>query len=219
MDNGSAGWENARRGCVVTLTVVTVAVAALIPAGTAAGATSRPGLSGLAAIPATYLTLYKDAARTCHGLSWEVLAGIGTMESDNGRSTARGVHYAKNRKGAEGPMQFEPTTFAEYAVRADQSRKLSPYDPEDAIFSAARMLCSDGGSSARGLKGAIFAYNHAWWYVRDVLAIAGRYTAAAAVVRHHRPRPARPRHRASHPRHPSHPRAGHQQRAGHRRRG
>jgi len=44
------------------------------------------------------------------------------------------------------------------------------------------MLCSDGGGSARGLKGAIFAYNHAWWYVRDVLAIAARYTAAAAAV-------------------------------------
>ena len=183
MDNSSASWENARRGCVRTLTVVAVAVAALIPAGVsgaAAAATSRPGLSGLAAIPAPYLTWYKDAARTCHGLSWEVIAGIGTMESDNGRSTARGVHYSKNRKGAEGPMQFEPATFAEYAVRADRSRKLSPYDPEDAIFSAARMLCSDGGGSARGLKGAIFAYNHARWYVRDVLAIAARYTAAAA---------------------------------------
>ena len=204
MDNTWASWEKARRGCVVTLIVVAVAVAALIPAGvsgTAAAATSRAGLSVLAAIPAPYLAWYKDAARTCHGLSWEVIAGIGTMESDNGRSTARGVHYAKNRKGAEGPMQFEPTTFAEYAVRADQSRKLSPYDPEDAIFSAARMLCSDGGSSARGLKGAIFAYNHARWYVRDVLAIAARYT---AVVRQHRA---------------SHPRPVQQRRAGHRRRG
>src|SRR5580704_11083772 len=155
MDNSSASWENVRRGWVRTLTVVAVAVAALMPAGVseaAAAATSRPGLSGLAAIPAPYLTWYKDAARTCHGLSWEVIAGIGTMESDNGRSTARGVHYSKNRKGAEGPMQFEPATFAEYAVRADRSRKPSPYDPEDAIFSAARMLCSDGGGSARGSR-------------------------------------------------------------------
>jgi hypothetical protein len=210
MDNSSASWENVRRGWVRTLTVVAVAVAALMPAGVseaAAAATSRPGLSGLAAIPAPYLTWYKDAARTCHGLSWEVIAGIGTMESDNGRSTARGVHYSKNRKGAEGPMQFEPATFAEYAVRADRSRKLSPYDPEDAIFSAARMLCSDGGGSARGLKGAIFAYNHARWYVRDVLAIAARYAAAAAaaaVARQHASRPARARQ---------------QRRAGHRRRG
>jgi transglycosylase-like protein with SLT domain len=94
------------------------------------------------------------------------------------------------RKGAEGPMQFEPATFAEYAVRADRSRKLSPFDPEDAIFAAARMLCSDGGGRARGLKGAIFAYNHARWYVRDVLALAARYTAAA---RRDRPRRARRR--------------------------
>jgi membrane-bound lytic murein transglycosylase B len=181
---------------VVTLTAVTVAVAALIPAGVsgsagaAVAATSGGAPSGLAAIPAAYLTWYKEAARTCHGLAWEVLAAIGTMESDNGRSVARGVRHGKNRKGAEGPMQFEPATFAEYAVRADRSRKLSPYDPEDAIFSAARMLCSDGGGRARGLKGAIFAYNHARWYVRDVLALAAKYTAAA---RHERPRRARRR--------------------------
>jgi antitoxin (DNA-binding transcriptional repressor) of toxin-antitoxin stability system len=195
VDNRSASWDYVRRGWVVTLTVATVAVAALIPAGragTAAAATSRPAPSRLAAIPASYLTWYVGAARTCHGLAWEVLAAIGTMESDNGRSTAHGVRHGKNRKGAEGPMQFEPATFAEYAVRADRSHKLSPYDPEDAIFSAARLLCHDGGGSARGLKGAIFAYNHARRYVRDVLALAARYTAAA--------------------------RAGHRRRARHRRR-
>ena len=131
------------------------------------------------------------AARTCPGLRWEVLAGIGTIESDNGRSDARGVHHGKNHKGAEGPMQFEPATFAEYAVRADRSARLSPYDPQDAIFTAARMLCADGasGGSARGLRGAIFAYNHARWYVRAVLSLAARYAAAAGVclpVRHHR---------------------------------
>src|ERR1700691_2430763 len=113
MHKSSASWANVRRGCVATLTVVAVAVPALIPAGisgAAAAATSRPDLSALAAVPASYLTWYKEAARTCHGLGWEVLAAIGTMESDNGRSTARGVHYSKNHKGAEGPMQFEPAT-------------------------------------------------------------------------------------------------------------
>lgn len=141
---------------------------------------AAPPAGYLAAIPARYLAWYQAAARTCPGLEWEVLAGIGTIESDNGRSHARGVHYGKNRKGAEGPMQFEPATFAEYAVRADPSARLSPYDPKDAIFSAARMLCADGGrgGSAHGLRGAIFAYNHAHWYVRDVLALASRYTAA-----------------------------------------
>ncbi len=127
-------------------------------------------------IPPHYLAWYKAAARTCRKLSWEVLAGIGTMESDNGRSTARGVHKGKNRSGAEGPMQFEPATFAEYAVRADPSAKLTPYNPKDAIFTAARMLCADGAATGH-LQRAVFAYNHACWYVRDVLAIAARYRA------------------------------------------
>jgi membrane-bound lytic murein transglycosylase B len=113
-----------------------------------------------------------------------VLAGIGTIESDNGRSQSRGVHRGRNRKGAEGPMQFEPATFAQYAVRADRSARLSPYDPQDAIFTAAGMLCADGTANrtARGLRGAIFCYNHAHWYVRDVLSLAAGYTAAAAAA-------------------------------------
>ena len=63
------------------------------------------------------------------------------------RSTARGVHKGKNREGAEGPMQFEPATFAEYAVRADPSARLTPYNPADAILTAARMLCADGAAT------------------------------------------------------------------------
>jgi membrane-bound lytic murein transglycosylase B len=192
------------------LAVLLLAAAALLPAGAATAASPR--VLGLAAIPARYLTWYREAARTCPGLSWEVLAGIGTMESNNGRSRARGVHKGKNRKGAEGPMQFLPATFAEYAVKVDPSRKLTPYDPADAIFTAARMLCADGaaGGSPQGLKRAIFAYNHARWYVRDVLAIASRYTASARALRHVRKHPHH-RHRRhhhtrhGHHRHPRHP--------------
>jgi len=133
----------------------------------------------LSGVPKQYVRWYKAAARTCPGLAWTVLAGIGTIESDNGRSAARGVHSGHNYKGAEGPMQFEPATFAEYRVRADKSHKLSPYDPADAIDSAARMLCANGAGTAAGLHGAIFAYNHACWYVQDVLTIASRYAAQA----------------------------------------
>jgi hypothetical protein len=137
-------------------------------------------------IPARYLGLYRQAARTCPGLAWEVLAGIGTVESANGQSRARGVHRGKNRKGAEGPMQFESATFAEYAVRADRTAKLTPYDPADAIFTAARMLCADGAASGpQGLRRAIYAYNHACWYVRDVLTLAARYAGVS------KPRPLR----------------------------
>ena len=147
-----------------------------------------PGIPAAAApIPARYLTLYRQGARTCPGLSWPVLAGIGTVESDNGRSRARGVHRGKNRKGAEGPMQFEPATFAEYAVRADPRARLTPYDAKDAIFTAARMLCANGaGRGPHGLRGAIYAYNHACWYVREVLALAVRYSRRPARKREYR---------------------------------
>ena len=186
-----------RTAAALSLTAAMLAAtgALLLPAAAPPAFSPRALVSGLAAIPPRYLAWYRAAARTCPGLRWEVLAGIGTMESDNGRSRARGVHRGRNRKGAEGPMQFEPATFREYAVRADRSARLTPYDPKDAIFSAARMLCADGarGGTRKGVRGAIFAYNHAHWYVRDVLAIAGRYTAAARAlglkacrtVRHH----------------------------------
>jgi hypothetical protein len=174
----------AARGLMVAALAAALVMAlpaAALPA-MAAPLAARPQtlVADLNAIPARYLAWYQAAARTCPGLSWGVLAGIGTIESDNGRSNARGVHHGKNHEGAEGPMQFEPATFAEYAIRADRSARLSPYNPEDAIVTAARVLCADGaaGGSAAGLRGAIFAYNHAHWYVREVQALAAGYTAA-----------------------------------------
>jgi cell wall-associated NlpC family hydrolase len=78
-------------------------------------------------------------------------------------------------------MQFEPATFAQYAVSADPGVPLSPYDPEDAIYAAAKMLCADGaeGGTKAGIEQAIFAYNHASWYVSEVLAWAATYAAPA----------------------------------------
>jgi cell wall-associated NlpC family hydrolase len=118
------------------------------------------------------------AARTCPGLPWGVLAGIGEVESDHGQSTAAGVHSGANYAGAEGPMQFEPATFAQYAVDGDHDSQLSPYDPADAIYTAAAMLCANGAASgtAAGISRAVFAYNHSQTYVNDVLGWAVRYT-------------------------------------------
>jgi cell wall-associated NlpC family hydrolase len=138
-----------------------------------------PTATARAGIPAAYLTLYSGAALTCPGLPWSVLAGIGTVESGNGQSTAAGVHSGANFAGAEGPMQFEPATFAQYAVDADPSRPLSPYDPADAIYTAAAMLCASGarGGSPSGIEQAVFGYNHASWYVSEVMSWAGKYAA------------------------------------------
>jgi hypothetical protein len=156
------------------------------PGGPAQAAGSSAGTAGLggepsvlarASIPAGYLTWYIGAAQTCQGLPWPVLAGIGKVESDHGQSNLPGVHAGANAAGAEGPMQFLPETFGEFAVDADPAQPVSPYDPADAIYTAARMLCADGarGGSPAGINQAIFAYNHAGWYVTEVLSWAARY--------------------------------------------
>jgi cell wall-associated NlpC family hydrolase len=140
-----------------------------------------PSVLALNGIPPAYLALYMAAAQMCPGLPWGVLAGIGKVESDHGQSTAAGVHSGANFAGAEGPMQFEPATFAQYATDGDHDGQLSPYDPGDAIFTAATMLCANGAASGTpaGIRRAVFAYNHSWAYVSDVLSWAARYTVPA----------------------------------------
>ncbi len=140
-----------------------------------------PSILALNDIPPAYLSLYMGAAQTCPGLPWGVLAGIGEVESDHGQSTAPGVHSGANFAGAEGPMQFEPATFAQYATDGDHDGQLSPYDPADAIYTAATMLCANGAASGTqaGIRQAVFAYNHSQAYVRDVLSWAARYTVPA----------------------------------------
>ena len=109
-------------------------------------------------IPAGYLRLYRAAASTCRGLPWTVLAAIGTVETGNGANTST------SSKGAMGPMQFLPSTFAAYAVDGDGDGVANIQDPADAIYSAARYLCAWGaGLGGQSLYAAIFAYNHADW--------------------------------------------------------
>ena len=144
----------------------------------AVGEPAGTGTAGaVASVPAAMLSLYARAAGTCPGLPWPVLAAIGTVESGSGTSTLPGVNSGANSAGAEGPMQFEPPTFAQYAdpVPAGGVSPPSPYDPVDAVYAAARMLCADGAASASGLGGAIYDYNHSASYVSDVLAIAVSY--------------------------------------------
>ena len=143
-----------------------------------------PSALAKAGIPADYLAWYIGAAQTCEGLPWAVLAGIGKVESDHGQSGLPGVHTGANAAGAEGPMQFLPATFGEFAVDADPAQPVSPYDPADAIYTAARMLCADGarGGSPAGINRAIFAYNHAGWYVTEVLSWAARYASPGSTA-------------------------------------
>jgi cell wall-associated NlpC family hydrolase len=131
-------------------------------------------------VPSAMLALYQEAAATCPGLPWTILAAIGTVESDNGQSTLPGVHSGANAAGAEGIMQFEPGTFSAYdePVPPGGATPPSPYDPTDAVFAAARLLCANGASGGADIAGAVFAYNHSASYVAQVLALAQTYAAA-----------------------------------------
>ena len=141
-----------------------------------------PSASAQEDIPPQLLPVYQTAADSCPGLPWSVLAAIGKVESDHGRSTAPGVHSGVNFAGAAGPMQIgvggaAGNTFAGYAVDADGGGA-DVYSPADAIFTAANYLCRNGAAQGRDVAGAVFAYNHADWYVTRVLAIASTYAAS-----------------------------------------
>jgi cell wall-associated NlpC family hydrolase len=177
-------WVAAGAAVVVAfpLALLFLVSTAAVPSAAAISLAGSPSALALSDIPAAYLAWYMDAAQTCPSLPWGVLAGIGKVESDHGRSDAPGVHSGANFAGAEGPMQFEPATFAQYAVDADPARALSVYDPADAIYTAAAMLCANGAASGTpaGISRAVYAYNHSQTYVASVLAWAARYTAPAA---------------------------------------
>ena len=161
------------------LILMVLAAVRSLPGVTSAGggddAVSAVGpAASLASVPAAMLRLYSAAATICPGLSWTVLAAIGEVESDHGRSDLPGVRSGANAAGAEGPMQFEPATFAEYDEPTPPGGAVppSPYDPADAVFAAARMLCADGAGDPSRLGSAIFSYNHSGAYVARVLALA-----------------------------------------------
>ncbi|WP_055483412.1 lytic transglycosylase domain-containing protein [Sphaerimonospora mesophila] len=79
-------------------------------------------------IPPDYLRLYQQAGQA-YGIAWPVLASIGKVESDHGRSTAPGVHSGANRAGAMGPMQFLASTWAAYGVDGDGDGRTDVYRP------------------------------------------------------------------------------------------
>jgi hypothetical protein len=140
-----------------------------------------PSRATRADIPTTYLQLYRQAARRCPGLSWAVLAAIGKVESDHGRTRLPGVRSGWNAAGAAGPMQFgvgvgrAGNAWARYGADFDGDGRRSVYDPGDAIPAAADYLCAAGAPGR--LDRALYAYNHSWSYVAKVKDLAVRYRA------------------------------------------
>ena len=120
--------------------------------------------------PKTYRELYQLSAGYCPGLSWTVLAAIGQVESGHGRNVG------PSTAGALGPMQFLPSTWAWAGVDGDGDGRADIMNAYDAVPAAALYLCRNGaGQGGQGLYNAVYSYNHADWYVREVLDLAARY--------------------------------------------
>jgi soluble lytic murein transglycosylase-like protein len=117
-------------------------------------------------IPPFLLPLYQAAAAQ-YGVPWEVLASINEIESNFGRDA--GVSSA----GALGFMQFISSSWARWGTDSDGDHRRDPRNPVDAIFAAARYLHDAGAGT--DLPKAIFAYNHAGWYVEKVVARAREF--------------------------------------------
>ena len=111
-------------------------------------------------IPPFLLPIYQ-AAGIQYDVPWQVLAAINEIETDYGRN------LSVSTAGAVGWMQFLPSTWKRYAVDANGDGVADPYNPADAVFTAARYLHAAGAS--QNISQAIFAYNHAGWYVQSVL--------------------------------------------------
>ena len=158
--------------------------------GQQTGTAGQPSGSAKAkSIPANYLLWYKKVGQQ-YGVPWTILAGIGTVESDNGQSTLPGVHSGQNGFGAAGPMQIgiggasgntwgglpvHPASQVVNGVATDEDGgpNADVYNPADAIAGAAKYLTEFGVQT--NPSAAIFAYNHLQSYVQSVLMYAGQY--------------------------------------------
>ena len=133
-------------------------------------ATPLPTACGPVAVPAYLIPIY-SAASQAYDLGPagpSILAAINEIESGFGQN------LGPSSAGAVGWMQFMPSTWATYGVDADSDGDKDPNEPHDAIFAAARYLRA--GGMPEDPEGAVFAYNHADWYVAEVMARAACFS-------------------------------------------
>ena len=154
-------------GAILVVTILAVAGAS------GAGDCQASGAGPVGGAPAQLIPLYQ-AASSKYGLGPQgpaVLAAINEVETNFGQNVAT------SSAGAIGWMQFEPGTWAMYGVTPTGAPAPDGpqgwNDPADAIFSAANYLHASGAPT--DWQGAIFIYNHAQWYVTQVLSLAQTY--------------------------------------------
>ena len=123
-------------------------------------------------VPQEILPIYEKAGKD-YGLDAAVIAAVGKVETNHGRSDLPGVKSGENSAGAGGPMQFLASTWANVGVDGNGDGTMDRYDPEDAIPGAANYLKLEG--APQDYNTALLAYNHSQSYVNDVLAQAEEY--------------------------------------------
>lgn len=161
-------------GLLVALIALVLAIGLIFGASSNCGGGSTVG--GLSSkVPSRLVPIYQAAASR-YGLGEQgpsVLAAINKVETDFG------TNMGPSSAGAIGWMQFEPSTWATWGVDANHDGVKNPNDPWDAIFAAARYLRASGAPG--DWQAAILAYNHAAWYVAEVLADAKGFQGATSV--------------------------------------
>jgi murein DD-endopeptidase MepM/ murein hydrolase activator NlpD len=115
-----------------------------------------------------------QGAGSAYGIPWEVLASINKVESNFGRN------MGPSSAGAVGWMQFMPSTWERWGLDANGDGVADPWNPEDAIYAAARYLSAAGGT--QDISRGVFAYNHAQWYVDEVLQLAHTFGSGGLVT-------------------------------------
>jgi murein DD-endopeptidase MepM/ murein hydrolase activator NlpD len=172
------GTARAGDGPVLGFTVSNGAVAATPAVLPSAGAPNAPGAI---AVPVSFTTppalqqrldltelhdLWQRAG-AAYGIPWNVLAAINKIESNFGEN------MGPSSAGAIGWMQFMPSTWLRWGVDANGDGVADPWNAADAIYAAARYLAASGGQT--DIARSVFSYNHADWYVREVLDLAQVY--------------------------------------------
>src|SRR5437870_4022549 len=180
----AAGTAQADDGPVLGFTTS----ASLAGAQVALPTASRPNAPGSISVPVNFtarparaedlsvssLESLWQRAGAAYAVPWQVLGAINKIESNFGRN------MGPSSAGAIGWMQFMPDTWLRWGVDASGDGVADPWNPTDAVFSAARYLAAAGGTT--DLYRGVYAYNHADWYVNEVLALADTYSGDSAVV-------------------------------------
>src|SRR4051794_18886551 len=165
----------ASAGVLLLAAAASLIPALLDPAGCPdTSAAAPPSATAAREIPADYLTLYQHAG-AAYTVPWTILAAIGAIESDHGRSHLPGVQSGVNPFGCcAGPMQLNirngpPSTWQTYRIDGNNDGLTDPYDPADAIASAAHYLHTLLTQTHGNLTATVWGYNHSPTYVADIL--------------------------------------------------